>query len=1291
MYHILVPPLIAQQHAAGHQSGAFDAVCLFVDTSGFTPLASAMMAHAAEGAEAVADALTDIFNPLVEVVYAHGGFVAAFAGDAFKAVFPLSQRDAHPLAVAAAWQIRRRMAGRQARTPFGTFDLAVKVTVTDGQVTWGVWQAWQDGPAEGQRAAYWFEGEALARGLEADPLAAAGEVVLTDAVLRRLRDGGVVVEAEAVDGHWRVLALEAVDLPAAPPQPAPAAERAPDDLSFYPADLLTTPVRGEFRQVVTVFVNLPAMPEDGAFARALFRLLAGYRGFLCRVGRIGERDRGATLLLFWGAPLSHENDLARALGFVLDLQRAVPSGLALRAGVTSGLAYAGFIGSAQREEYTCHGVTVNLAARLMITAAWGQIWLDEETARLAQPDFELELAGQHRLKGFAGPRPLFRLAGRREVGEAALYRGALVGRTAELTQLQAALQPLARGRCAGVITLLGEAGLGKSRLAHALRESTIDACSWFYCPCDDILPQSLHPFRHWLRHHFDQAGEASADVRKTRFDQALEALIASTPEPALADELQRTRSVLGALVELRWEGSLYEQLDAQGRFDNTLLALKTLIKAESLRQPLVLHVEDVHWLDTDSRQFLTRLVRNVTGYPFAVLLTARLEWEPLAIEPAVPQHTLVLEPLPAADLAHLADALLGQPAAPELVALLAERAEGNPFFAGQLLLFLRENGLLAASPQGLAPAGGADAVPLDVRSVLVARIDRLAAGVRRVVQAAAVLGREFELHLLAAMLRNDPQLGRQVADAEDAAVWTALSELRYLFRHALLRDAAYQMQLLATRRSLHRLAGEAIETLDASDLAPQYGQLAYHFEQAAAHDKARHYLRLAGERAKAAYQNDSALDYYGRLLRLLSIPGAGAEMDAAAVARATVDALVGRGSVLHTVGRWLDAEADLEIARTRAAAYGDEMQLAQAEYLLGYVHLNRADFARAIGRLENAAAHFERSGATEPLCLALNRLGQTYWRSGQGDQAMACHSRALALARAHNHRSEIALSLMDLGTVHMFRSEFEQSLACFHEGLRIYEELGQKSAVGSLRTNLGIAYSRMGNDRLALENYQLSLALSRELGYKIAISRTLGNLGTLFGLLGQPEQAAAYYLEGLAVDEEQANEAGIAWHLANLGEIYAMQGKYEQALDYLDRGITILRSRGTRHLLAEALDGKGNVLFALERFDEARAVQQETLDYARQIGHSDTVFQAQILGARLSAATGDIAAAAQALNALAGASSKDAELAAVDYELWRLDGDAGHRDRALALYQALAAHSAVHTYHSRLQELQAAV
>jgi class 3 adenylate cyclase len=142
MRHQLVPSFILKNYAAGRLAGRFDAVCLFVDTSGFTPLTTAMMARGPEGAEIVADALIDVFGPLVEAVYAQGGFIAGFAGDAFKVVFPLDQPHAHRRAAAAAWQIRQHMAGRRlARAYSDAFDIAVKVTIADGEVVWGVWEA----------------------------------------------------------------------------------------------------------------------------------------------------------------------------------------------------------------------------------------------------------------------------------------------------------------------------------------------------------------------------------------------------------------------------------------------------------------------------------------------------------------------------------------------------------------------------------------------------------------------------------------------------------------------------------------------------------------------------------------------------------------------------------------------------------------------------------------------------------------------------------------------------------------------------------------------------------------------------------------------------------------------------------------------------------------------------------------------------------------------------------------------------------------------------------------------
>ena len=194
-----------------------------------------------------------------------------------------------------------------------------------------------------------------------------------------------------------------------------------------------------------------------------------------------------------------------------------------------------------------------------------------------------------------------------------------------------------------------------------------------------------------------------------------------------------------------------------------------------------------------------------------------------------------LAPLEEAALAPLAETILGIAAAPSLIELLRQRAEGNPFFAEQMLLYLQEQGTLlreADGTVGLQTPVPDTALPADVRALLIARLDRLSQEVKNVVQTASVLGREFEVQLLIAMLQREQGVMDMVAAAEQAAIWSSLNQLRYLFKHTLLREAAYDMQLRTRRRTLHQLAGQALESVYAHDRTPHWGLLAYQFEQA---------------------------------------------------------------------------------------------------------------------------------------------------------------------------------------------------------------------------------------------------------------------------------------------------------------------------------------------------------------------------------------------------------------------------------------------------------------------------
>ncbi|MCB0049688.1 MAG: tetratricopeptide repeat protein [Caldilinea sp.] len=1273
MQRSLTPAFLLDEMVAGRRAGTFDAICLFADVSGFTALTTALMHHGSEGAEVVAGVLGAIFEPLIEIIFAHGGFVAGFAGDAIKAVFPLDQPQAHQRAARAGWAISETLRRQSTYvTRFGHFDFSGKVCLGDGALHWHIWEQRADtSPRLDQRAAAGFFGPALDAAMECDELSSRGEVVMTAAVRDRLAQAGARFDPIAGGSHWRLVEWEQV-APVAPAGNAAAEPSATtmDPLTataFVPDILLTMPTVGEFRRVVSIFVNcLPVASSDqeASFFHDLFVLLARYGGYLCRVGRIGGRDSGMTLLIFFGAPVSYEQDITRALGFLLDLWDVAP--MPLRAGVTTDRAYAGFVGSPRSEEYTCHSIYVNLAARHMVAAGWDEIWLDQNTADRAQADFIVEPLGARPFKGFAEMRPVYSLLGRREEVAETFYQGELVGRTQEIALLHEWLQPIRRGRFGGAIYITGEAGMGKSRLVHEFQRQTehdADSPTWFLGQTDEIVRQPLNPFRYLLRAYFHLSATDSADSNRRRLDQQLDALIAVTAESALAADLDRARSFLGALVDLHWEGSLYAQLEPQLRFENVLEALKTLIKAESRRAPLVIHLEDAHTLDAESRAFLGRLTRNVEGFPFLLVLTARPEGEFAAtaggagvalLDADLPQHTLRLEGLNRDALTALCrERLAGTPAAPLLDLVLA-RAEGNPFFAEQILLYLRERGQLIELDGGWdltdtlkealiarnLPAIEA-ALPTDVRSLLTARLDRLPPTVKIVVQTAAVLGREFDLRVLAAMLKQEVTLPDQVAIATRAAVWAAVAEARYLFRHALLRDAAYEMQLRGQLRRLHHTAAGAIREVYAEEPAPHYAELVYHYHQSEDDDNEREYARLAGRHAAEQYANQDALRYFGRALEL-------------ATAKDTVlatELLFARENVLYVLGERGGQANDL--AALEAHVTADTALMAQLE-------LRRARYLNLMGNyepaLDAAALAIEQAEQTGEITLAvrgLHRRGILLGLLGRYADAEAAYARATqhldvsataqgraSIVQAHgdikyylgeyeaarqlineaqlhfkvaNDRQGVIRCLYAIGQIAWRQGHFATARQHFSEALEMCHAIGWRHYEGFLLAALGDSAFDMGDYAKAQSFHEQALWLCRELGDREGEALSLDVLGLLALVSGEYHLAYAHCSAALAIQREIGDRRGAGYSLNYLGNVYLGAQEYDAALQAFEESLALRGELGAEQAAIDSLAGRALALWQSGVTDEATADAQRVLDWIETRGVDGIELPIQVL------------------------------------------------------------------------------
>ena len=982
-------------------------------------------------------------------------------------------------------------------TKYGTFGFSVRLSIADGQVVWAVWSSEDDGA--NQSCGYTFSGPAIDHAIQGEDHADGGELIATNAVydaLLAVRPASIIGEAliGAAEGYMRIDQVTDA-LPALCPSSSEEATPLANARKFYPTSLLTMATQGEFRSVYTLFINVQTLPDPGTendFLPLLFQLLKQYGGYLCRIGRIGASDPGGTFLLFWGAPTSHENDLNRALSFLLALHAQVD--VPLRAGITHAVVYAGFVGSTLREEYTCYGSSVNQAARQMTMAEWGQMLLDAETARRAQEDFEVTLVGNFLLKGFADEQPLFTLLGHQERSKNIAPAAGLVGREPELAQLQAAVEPIFEGRFAGLTLISGEAGIGKSRLVHefgqrirerikridtdSLQESAPTSAqsapqhplSVFLCQTDEILRESLNPFRYFLRRYFEQSPGAEEAINKASFAAKLDTLVATTSDGSICDELARTRSFLGALVNLRWTDSLYEQLEPQLRFENTVAALKTLILAESLRQPLLLMIEDLQWLDEDSRSMLAQLTRSVADFPFAILATTRPTDEKSALPTDLIAHEINLSSLSSTDLASLAQGYLGAPASPELSTLLMERADGNPFYAEQILLYLLEQRVLVDTGAGWqladvvarAATGPNNVLPTDLQMVLVARLDRLAHEVKQVVQTAAVLGREFSVLILSQILRDEVAVEEKVQSAVGSAVWHSLSELRYLFRHALLRDAAYDMQLRARLRGLHKAAAEAIEVLFQSDLAPYYADLAYHYHHADMAEKEHHFARLAGEQAAANFANRAAITYFERALALTPERAIDLRFDLL-MACNSVYALIGEPVIQLENLVLLTDLSNLMAEPARQA----EVSLAYAEYYIAI-----GDYTAAGEAAQRTIKLAELAGDLGLQSAGFQKGGAALWHQSKLRDSLVMAEEALRLSRAGGLRTLEAEALITAGIAYWYLGNYPMAQQKIEESLPIYAEIGDPFARQSAVSYLAVLAQISGNDRVALNYFQ---------------------------------------------------------------------------------------------------------------------------------------------------------------------------------------------------------------------------
>jgi class 3 adenylate cyclase len=735
------------------------------------------------------------------------------------------------------------------------------------------------------------------------------------------------------------------------------------------------------------------------------------------------QSTGDGIFAMFGAPLAHEDHAQRALYAALRMLEELRSYAAalrergrapieIRVGVNTGEVVVRAIQTAEgHAEYTPIGHATNLASRMQTVAATGTIATTENTRKLCEGYFTFRALGPTRIKGVSEAVNVHEVTGLgvlRTRLQASARRGLskFVGREAELSQMKNALASAKSGR-GQIVAAVAEAGVGKSRLFYefqAIRDSEAQVLETLAVPHGKA--SAYLPLIDLLKNYFGITAED--DVRKRREKIGGKILI-------LDRALEDTLPYIFALLEVSESGDALAQMDAEVRRRRTLDAIKRLLVRESLKQPLILIFEDLHWIDEGSRTLLNLLADSIGTARVLMLVNYRPEfihnWGNKTY-----YTQLRLDPLGTESAEEMLDALLGPDAQlAALKKLVAEKTEGNPFFMEEIVQSLFEQGaLLRNGTVKLAKSLSAIQIPPTVQAVLASRIDRLPPEQKDLLQTLAIIGKEFPRKLVREVSgRSDDVLDsllNGLQTAEFIYEQPSISDVTYVFKHALSQQVAAGSALVERRKVLHQRVARVLEAQFPEIAETQPELVAHHYTEAGLGAEAVPYWLRAGRRALARWANLEAIDHLKKGLELLgSGPGA-TEGSNRRFDSQRFSLLFVLGEAQTEAGRFLEARETLLIAADAAKSMGSTENLARAALRLAHSTWLAGTTTRAVIRwLEEALHRFGREDnrVTSKILAALSRsLGFT------GDpRATVYAEQAVAMARRFGDPELIADSL----------------------------------------------------------------------------------------------------------------------------------------------------------------------------------------------------------------------------------------------------------------------------------------
>jgi predicted ATPase len=865
----------------------------------------------------------------------------------------------------------------------------------------------------------------------------------------------------------------------------------------------------------------------------------------------------------FGAAIAHEDDAERAVSCALDITTVIEKyneecncSIMFSIGIHTGHIIVKDVGPDLMVQYRALGNIIRRVKQLAKNAL-GKIIVSKEINRRINHIYEMD---EWRTRKTSSP--LYIVKGLKEIPGRkhglVEFRTPLIGRAKEIDLMNTGYETLLNQKSI-VITVIGEAGIGKSRLIEEFRNITKNKVNWLSGRC--LSYGHTFPFWVFLEQIRSYLGvrDFDIDVESSRkLDGKAEQLFEER-----ADEYLPYLCVFLSIKVLEHLQDKIRYLDPESLRLQEFISVQAFFREIVSAKPLVLYFEDMQWVDPESLDLLRYLLEGLSDVPICFLFETRPDKDVgvYTFKDAVQRLYLdryieiELNPLTTGDIKSLVSNLLDITPSHAFWSLILDKSEGNPFFVEEIIRSLIDSGIITRDGKKWHCAEEISSIELpdSVDALIRARIDRLSSNQQHVIACAAIIGKQFHYRLLSAVCSEfDTDENLEVLE-EKAFIYRfsnhALksSEVEYSFRHGLLRDVVIKVLPEKTRKQLHKRVARCIEELFKERIEEYFEILAYHYLHADVQKKAYDFFVKAGDRAKSLYNNDSAIELYTKAIQIH-------------------EGLLPKNENLAEL---FEKRGD---TREIKAEYDEAVQDYQYAFKILQNRERKADLQRKIGRVhrqkdeyKNARRYYQkaigllRNKQASPVYLHTMLEYAFIKRTLEGDHKEA--QRLVQFVLEHLDKEKYgniyALGLLTLGFVIQFTGNYTEVLKYYREALVLYEKNNEKRGIGIACNNLGLIFVIKGEFNTALEYYKRYLAITQEIGDKREQMTACNHIGRIYRMRGEYDTALRYYQKHFAIAQEigQVKNMGLAY-LTN-GYIYYAMGDYETAVDYFETYQTI--------------------------------------------------------------------------------------------------------------------------------------